>query len=159
MYMQNMISIRSRYDDVARAFRQAPWRVQTQFIATFAALAVVIVALGGMYLAEASRTATAGRDVQSLQIQKAELEMSINRLNASIAQMKSVSRLETRVRELGYVPAQSAQVEFIIVEGYRKGQAQTATSSASVLEEAPDYNETLGTWLARTLSTMIGLGG
>ncbi|MEK7808361.1 MAG: hypothetical protein AAB571_04755 [Chloroflexota bacterium] len=156
--MQNMISIRSRYDDVARAFRQAPWRVQTQFIATFAALAVVIVALGGMYLAEASRTATAGRDVQSLQIQKAELEMSINRLNASIAQMKSVSRLESRVRELGFVPAQSAQVEFIIVDGYRKGQVQAAPVK-SAPEEIPDYNETLGTWLARTLSTMIGLGG
>ncbi|MBI5053794.1 MAG: hypothetical protein HZC38_07005 [Chloroflexi bacterium] len=152
------MSFRSRYDDVTRAFRQAPWRVQTQLIATFAALAVVIVALGGMYLAEASRTATAGRDVQSLQLQKAELEMSINRLNASIAQMKSVSRLETRVRELGYVPAQSSQVEFIIVDGYRKGQAQAAFVK-SAPEETPDYNETLGTWLARALSTMIGLGG
>jgi len=153
-----MMSFRSRYDDVTRAFRQAPWRVQTQFIATFATIAVVIVALGGMYLAEASRTATAGRDVQSLQIQKAELEMSINRLNASIAQMKSVSRLENRVREMGFVAAQSTQVEFIVVDGYRKGQGQTATPVASA-PETPDYNETLGMWLARTLSTMIGLGG
>ena len=157
--MQNIISFRSRYDDVARAFRQAPWRVQTQLIATFAAIAVVIVALGGMYLAEASRTATAGRDVQSLQVQKVELEMSINRLNASIAQMKSVSRLENRVRELGFVPAQSAQVEFIIVDGYRKGQMQTVSPLASATEETLDYNETLSMWLARTLSTMIGLGG
>ena len=156
--MQNMISIRSRYYDVTRAFQQAPWRVQTQIIATFAAMAVVIVALGGMYLAEASRTATAGRDVQSLQIQKAELEMSINRLNASIAQMKSVSRLEGRVREMGFVPAQSAQVEFIIVDGYRNGQAQIVTAVAPE-SETLDYNETLGTWLARTLSTMIGFGG
>jgi len=86
------------------------------------------------------------------------LEMSINRQRAQIAQLKSVSRLELRARELGFVPATAAQVDFIVVDGYRPNQVLPNTSSTAPVEVV-DYNETLGTWLARTLSTLIGLGG
>ena len=75
--MQSLAQL--RYSDISRAFKQAPWRVQIQLIASLAAIAIVIVALGGLYLIEASGAATAGRDVQSLQSQKAELELAIDR--------------------------------------------------------------------------------
>lgn len=158
--MQKLFTFPSQYDELTRAFKQAPWRVQIQWLATAAALVVVLIAIGGMYLAEASRTATAGRDVQALQAQKAELEMAINRQRSLIAQMKSVGRLERRARELGYVPALAAQVEFIVVDGYRPVTAVTPQPVGSVTPvEVVDYNETLGSWLARTLSTMLGVGG
>ncbi|MEK7784717.1 MAG: hypothetical protein AAB658_04710, partial [Chloroflexota bacterium] len=111
-----------RYTEISRAFKQAPWRVQTQVIATLAALAVVIIALGGMYLAEASRAATAGRDVQFLQEQKATLNFAIDRQEADLAAAKSLTRLEARARELGYVPALPEQMEFLAVNGYPGSQ-------------------------------------
>ena len=43
------------------AFKQAPWRVETQVIAALAAILVVVIAIRGRYLAEASRAAVAGR--------------------------------------------------------------------------------------------------
>ncbi|MBI3242671.1 MAG: hypothetical protein HYZ49_10300 [Chloroflexi bacterium] len=146
-----------RYTEISRAFKQAPWRVQTQMIATLAVVAVVVVALGGMYLAEASRAATAGRDVQSLQEQKAALNFAIDRQEATLAEAKALTRLEARARELGYVPALSEQMEFLVVNGYPGAQTVAATPAAEVA--LPDYNESLGTAVAHWLSTVIRPGG
>ena len=141
--------------EISRAFRQAPWRVQTQAITTLAVLAVIMVALGGMYLTEASKAATAGRDVQSLQIQKSQLTLEVDRLEAQIAQAKSLPRLEARARELGYVPAQPQQMEFLVVKGY----PGASTVAAAPAAEVANYDETLGTWLARWLSSAFQPGG
>lgn len=156
--MQNLAQL--RYVDISRAFKQAPWRVQVQLIASLAAGAIVIVALGGLYLTEASRAATAGRDVQSLQVQKAELEFAIDRQTALIAQAKAVVRLDKRARELGYAPAMIEQIDFVLVDGYYgpklPGPPETVPPAVSNL---PNYDETLGTWLANQLSFVFGSGG
>lgn len=144
-----------RYTEISRAFRQAPWRVQTQVIATLAAAAVVVVALGGMYLAEASRAATAGRDVQTLQVKKAELELQIDRLQAQIAEAKAVARVEARARELGFAPVQKEQMEFLVVAGYPGAPPPPRAPAA----EVPDYDESLGTWVAGMLSSLLRPGG
>jgi hypothetical protein len=141
--------------EISRAFRQAPWRAQTQAITTFAVLAVVMAALGGMYLTEASKAATAGRDVQSLQLQKAQLTLEVDRLEAQIAEAKSLPRLEARARELSYVPARPEQMEFLVVKGY-PGLSRPAVTPA---EAVPAYDETLGAWLARWLSAVFQPGG
>ena len=141
--------------ELSRAFKQAPWRVQMQVITTLATLAVVIVALGGIYLTEASKAATAGRDVQSLQAQKSELMLSIDRLEAQVAEAKSLARLETRARELGYAPARPEQMEFLLVNGY----PGTPPAAMTPAPQVPDYDESLGAWLARWLSTAFQPGG
>ena len=156
--MQSLAQL--RYVDISRAFKQAPWRTQVQVIASLAAGAIVIAALGGLYLTEASRAATAGRDVQTLQIQKADLQFVIDRQTALIAQAKSVSRLQKRSVELGYVPAETEQIDFVLVGGYYgpqpPGPAETAPPAAPELH---DYDQTLGAWLANQLSFVFGSGG
>lgn len=156
--MQSLAQLRPA--DLSRAFRQAPWRVQVQVIASLAAGAIVIVALGGLYLTEASRAATAGRDVQSLQAQKAELDFLIDRQLALIAQAKSVDRLEQRARDLGYVPAEIGQIDFVVVEGYYGPQYHLPVETVpQPRPELPDYNESLGTWLVGVVSSVLGSGG
>jgi hypothetical protein len=152
--------VRLRPVDLSRAFRQAPWRVQVQVIASLAATAIVVVALGGLYLTEASRAATAGRDVQALQVQKSELEFLIDRQLALIAQAKSVERLEQRARDLGYVPAEIGQIDYILVEGYYGPQYNLPVDAAPApRQDLPNYNESLGTWLVGMLSSVLGSGG
>jgi hypothetical protein len=156
--MQSIAQLRP--DALSRAFRQAPWRIQVQLIASLAAAAIVMVALGGLYLTEASRAATAGRDVQALQVQKAELQFMIDRQLALIAQAKSVERLEQRARDLGYVPAEIGQIENIRVEGYYGPQYNLPAEAApQPLFDVPNYNESLGTWLVGMLSSVLGSGG
>ena len=95
--------------------------------------------------------------MQSLQEQKATLNFSIYRLEANLAQAKSLTRLEQRARELGYVPAQPEQMEFLVVNGYPGSQSVAATPANE--EVVPDYDETLGTALAHWLSVVIRPGG
>lgn len=156
--MQSLAQL--RYTDLSRAFKQAPWRVQVQVIASLAAIAVVIVALGGLYLTEASRAATAGRDVQALQAQKADLQFAIDRQTALIAQAKAVARLEQRAVDLGYKPADMEQIDFVVVDGYYGPNANVPVeASVPVQAEVPNYDETLGTWFAGVLSSVLGTGG
>jgi hypothetical protein len=156
--MQSLAQL--RYTDISRAFKQAPWRIQVQVIASLASAAIVIAALGGLYLTEASRAATAGRDVQALQVQKADLQFAIDRQTALIAQAKAVSLLEQRATALGYVPADVETIDYVLVEGYHGPESAVPVEVATAPQpELPDYNETLGTWAAGVLTSVIGTGG
>ena len=131
------------YAQIKRVFRQAPWRVQTQVVAAAAVFFLVLAALGGLYLATATRAATAGRDVQRLEAQKTDLLHELDRLQAEIAAAQAISRLETRARELGFVPANFEQVEYLVIPDY---PAPPVASAPPPVASLPDYDETLATW-------------
>ena len=101
-----------------RAFKQAPGRTQTQAFALLSIVLVVVLALGGLYLSVASRAATAGRDLQALEAEKAELTQSIDDLRADLAYLRSITSLSARAKALGFVPAQIEQVEYVTVVNF-----------------------------------------
>lgn len=136
------------YAEIKRVFKLAPWRVQTQVVAASAVFFLVLAALGGLYLATATRAATAGRDVQRLEAQKTDLLHELDRLQAEIASAQSVSRLEKRAKEMGYVPANSTQVEYLVVPGY---PAPPPASAPPPITALPDYDETLASWFTQRL--------
>ena len=147
-------------DQVLRAFRQAPWRTQTQAVAAWSVTLLVIAVIGGLYLAVASRAGTAGRDLQRYEVEKAELTRSNDELRAKLAELRSVTRLANRARELGFAPAQPDQVEYVAVNNYPMA-AQTAPAAAP----APGATRTtasLGDWLTEALRYLLpqtGSGG
>ena len=135
------------YAQVRRVFRLAPWRVQTQIVAASAVFFLVLAALGGLYLATATRAATAGRDVQRLEEKKTDLLHELDQLQTDIAAAQSVARLEKRARELGFTSASPHQVEYVVVPGY----PAAAASDAPPAEKLPDYDQTLVSWFAQRL--------
>ncbi|HJL70650.1 MAG TPA: hypothetical protein QGI30_07245, partial [Anaerolineales bacterium] len=56
-----------------RAFRQAPWRKHRQILAPLAMAVFAAALLGTVYLAESSRAAVTGRNVQRLRRQVEKL--------------------------------------------------------------------------------------
>src|SRR3990172_1031115 len=102
-------------DQVLRAFKQAPWRTQTQAVAAWSVTLLVIAVVGGLYLAVASRAATAGRDLQALEARKEELGLENARLRAEVARLRSVTRLADPARALGFTPARREQIEYLAV--------------------------------------------
>jgi hypothetical protein len=136
------------YARIGRVFKQAPWRVQTQVVAASAVFFLVMAALGGLYLATATRAATAGRDVQRLEEQKTDLLHELDQLQTDIAAAQSMTRLTKRARELGFVPATPDQVEYLVVQGY---PAAPPASQAPQADKLPDYDETLASWFAQRL--------
>jgi hypothetical protein len=147
-------------DQVLRAFKQAPWRTQTQAVAAWSVTLLIIAVIGGLYLAVASRAGTAGRDLQRYEAEKTELTRANDELRAKLAELRSVTRLANRARELGFAPAQPDQVEYVAVKNYPMA-AQTAPAAAP----APGATRTtasLGDWLTEALRYLLpqtGAGG
>ncbi|MFQ5409855.1 MAG: hypothetical protein ACE5FI_15710 [Anaerolineales bacterium] len=145
----------------ARAFRVPPWRRQTQVVATLALAVVAFVALGGIYLAEASRAATAGRDVQALRAERDEMIRENEMLRAQIARHQSIGLLTERARQLGFVPATIDQLDFIAVPSYHSAEAAAPLpekQSETPLASLPEYQESLGAWLLRQIPVLLGQG-
>ena len=138
-------------DQVLRAFRQAPWRTQTQAVAAWSVTLLIIAVIGGLYLAVASRAGTAGRDLQRYEAEKAELIQANDELRAKLAELRSITRLANRARELGFAPAQPDEVEYLVVNNYPVTvQAAPAPAPAPAATTA-----FLGDWLAHTLRQLV----
>ena len=75
-----------------QAIRQAPWRTQTQASSLVLAVVVMVAVIGALYLAQASRTAAAGRRLQELEVQRESLEQQNEQLRAEIARQIAAGR-------------------------------------------------------------------
>jgi cell division protein FtsL len=154
----------SQQDDswIAHALRQAPWRTQTQATSLVLAMVVIVVVIGALYLAQASRTAAAGRRVQALEAQRQVLEQQNSQLRAEIAALRSVPRLIAEAEKLGYHVASVDEVEYVTLSSVPPPPPDIPTTSRSdvpalevlrsqqapVEEAPPTYDETLESWLA-----------
>lgn len=133
-----------------RAFKQAPWRTQTQAMAAWSIILLIIAVMGGLYLSVAARAATAGRDLQNAEARKAELTLQNNELRATLAQLRSVTLLYNRARDLGFAPARPEQIEYLAVPNYP--QPAPVAAPAPAAEAAP---LTLSQWLAQTFRQLL----
>jgi hypothetical protein len=149
-------------DQVLRAFRQAPWRTQTQAVAAWSVTLLIIAVIGGLYLAVASRAGTAGRDLQRYEAEKAELTRANDELRAKLAELRSVTRLANRARELGFAPAQPDQVEYVAVKNYpTTAQAAPAADATPARAERSiaQSKDSLGDWLTEALRALFPRSG
>lgn len=140
---------------ILRAFRQAPWRQQTQLLAGLFIGLMVLLVVGGLYLAVASRAGNAGRDLQNLEARKAELIRSNDQLRAELAELRSMTRLANRALELGFAPAVNDQVHYLAVPNYPPAvPAQAAAAPAPAQPAALSAVD----WLGQTLRQILGGG-
>src|SRR5262245_32451142 len=102
---------------IQHQLRQAPWRTQTQSTSLVLAVVVMVAVIGALYLAQASRTAAAGRRLQELAAQRQTLEQSNAQLRAEIAALRSVPRLIREAEAQGYHQARADEVEYLYVDG------------------------------------------
>ena len=138
-----------------RAFREAPWRTQTQAVAIVSILLLVAAVIGGFYLTVASRAATAGRDLQTLEYQKTQLALANGELTAQLAALRSVTRLADRAQALGFVPAQPGQIDYLPVPNYPyTAQAVEAPRAAAPVETRSTLAQ-VADWLAQALQGLV----
>jgi cell division protein FtsL len=128
---------------LSHALKQAPWRTQTQTTSVVMTTVVVVLVIGALYLAQATRTATAGRTLQKLELEKQMLEQQNAQLRAEIAALQSVPRLIASAQGMGYRPARPDEIEYLPVPGLAPATAPTPAPA----EDVPVYDETLRGWL------------
>jgi hypothetical protein len=150
-------SMRPNYTNpFLRAFRQAPWRTQTQAVAAWSVTLLVVMVLGGLYLTVASRAAAAGRDLQALEARKAALILDNDQLRAELAELRSVDRLAQRALALGFRPAEAGQIEYLAVNNYPYAAQTTPPPRAAALAPMPENSlAQLSHWLANLLQGLM----
>jgi len=134
---------------VQHALRGAGWRPQRQ-VTWLVLLGVVITLIfGGVYLTQIANYATTNREIETLIEQRDRLERENEALRADIAALQTVPRLLERAEALGFRPAASEDIEYLVVEGYDPDRAENVVppSIEDNFDPEPQYDETFAGWL------------
>jgi hypothetical protein len=139
---------------ILRAFKQAPWRSQTQVVAMLSITLLTAAVVGGFYLAVAARAATAGRDLQTLEARKTALLLDNDELQAQLANLRSINRLATRAVALGFQPATGDQLEYLRVNSYPQDVHLKPPPRAAMAPPPPSSAQVLADWLKQSAASL-----
>lgn len=140
-----------------QAFKQAPWRIDVLKTSKTALTIVILLILGGIYLAVNAKVAKAGREVLVLESRRTDLYRINSELTATIAEIRSPKRMMERAASLGFSEATADDIQYLIIEGYSGKPPFIAPKPPASSYEggsmlSPAYTETLGEWFNRWLA-------
>lgn len=141
-----------------QAYSKAPWRDQVQTL-VLALIGISLAAvLGWMYADLSARTTQHGRAIQKMQTKMLVLERDILSLESDLAEITSIQNVQERMDEMGFTPAQSANIVYLEVPGYAgRDEAKLAPPAqpfyVNQQELDNDYTETLFEWLQDVMLT------
>ncbi|MDQ7025785.1 MAG: hypothetical protein Q9P44_09515, partial [Anaerolineae bacterium] len=112
---------------------------------------VLTLIFGGAYLTQIANFATVNREIEGLIGQRDRLERENEAYRAQIAEFQTVPRLLQQAEVLGFRPATSADIEYLVVHGYNPNRSETVVSLVieDDLDETPQYDATFRGWLSQ----------
>jgi hypothetical protein len=142
-----------------QAFRQAPWRVQLQYIGLFLLMVVCVLLVAGIYLSISGQSAASGLASHSNDQKRQDLEREIADRKARLALMTSASVMEARAKELGFERIDPANAIYLEVPGYTgKSAAVLAPPPGFTTTQEPAiksiYRQSLWDWLFRGINQL-----
>ena len=144
---------------IIHAYKQAPWRVQRQYIGAFLLAVVGLSMIAALYLDVTARAAVAGREIQELRFEIAALQRANADLETQLADLTSTVEMERRALELGYRPVRPGELDYVAVPGFAAPEpdilsaAQDAAPYSQVLPV--EYTQSLIEWM----DDRIAVGG
>ncbi len=121
----------------AEALKKLPWLTEAQAALGWGIILILIALLGAIYLSQTSRIAIVGRRVQLLQEDLDNLKRQNAEIETDIAAAQSLERLEVEARQLGFVPAQADNIEYLVVPGYPADAAAKENGSGPPPDTPP----------------------
>ena len=103
---------------IIHAYRQAPWRVQRQWVGVFLLIVVGAAMVAALYLDVTARTAVTGREIQELRAQITTTQRETADLETKLADLTSTAAMQRRALELGYRPVQPGELDYVTVPGF-----------------------------------------
>ncbi len=140
---------------LVHAYRQAPWRIQRQWLGGFLLAVLAIAMVAALYLDITAQAAISGREIQGLTADIITIQQGNADLETRLAVVTSNDAMEKRAKDLGYEPVDPTKVQYIIVPGYVPPQPDILAAPAlqpSAPTIAPEYTESLIEWLQQQLS-------
>ena len=153
MVARQKMTTDSQLDAVSeKSFKQAQWRRHRQITVPILIIVFALGMFGAIYLAETSRAAVTGRHVQQLRRQVENIGYENDLIHANNAYLESASLLMERAGQLGYVPLQLDQIEYLIVPnfGYDQDDHSILRSEGNDSADLTSYyDESLSEWAVR----------
>ena len=156
-------SIRVGY--LVHAYRQAPWRIQRQWLGGFLLAVLAIAMVSSLYLDITAQAAISGREIQGFTSDISAMEQTNADLQTRLAELDSDAVMQKRAADLGYVPVDPAQLQYVIVPGYVAPQPDILAIAPALQPSAPtippEYTQSLIDWLQQQLrpGPSFGLSG
>jgi len=103
---------------IIHAYKQAPWRVQRQYVGTFLLVVISTSMVAALYLQVTARAARAGREIQEMRLEITTVQRTNADLETKLADLTSTSTMESRAIEMGYRPVKPGELDYVAVPGY-----------------------------------------
>jgi hypothetical protein len=135
---------------LVQAYRQAPWRIQTQRGILLLIVAILGASVLWVMVSVTVQAANAGLEIQQLEDQQEKLQREIAMLRTNIAIQTSSSQMQQRAESLGFEPVDPADITYMIIPGYKGREPEIqAPPPGSTLPQPlvkPAYTQSLWEW-------------
>jgi len=141
---------------ILQAYKQAPWRVQLQWIGLFLLGLVLIAAVAGLYLNISAQAATAGRRIQYLEGNITDVNNEIAELTTELAMVMSTSNMKNRAEELGFKLIDPKESVYLEIPGYNpNADLVLAPPKVNIIPQSPvvhsSYKISLWDWFVEKI--------
>jgi cell division protein FtsL len=135
---------------IIHAYRQAPWRVQRQWVGVFLLVVIGAAMVAALYLDVTARAALAGREIQELRSQITTVQRENADLETQLADLTSTDAMQQRALELDYRPVLPGELEYVAVPGFVAPEPAillAAKDTTPQIESQPaEYTQSLLEW-------------
>lgn len=155
----------NRAQKIIQAYRNTPWRRQINMIGTFVAFGLVATLVMLAYVWVTSKAGAYGLQVQEIQETNQYLEQEIENAKAELGDITRNEAMAERATEIGFVPAESDQLRYLVVPGY-PGEPTPAVIPQATPHVAgqgntlpPEYTASLLDWLQAFIYDLSVMSG
>ncbi len=135
---------------IIHAYKQAPWRIQRQWIGAFLLIVVGGAMIAALYLDVTARAAVAGREIQELRSEITAVQRENADLETRLADLTSTAVMQQRALERGYRPVQPGELDYVAVPGFVEPEPDillAAEDATPHVEARPaEYTQSLLEW-------------
>jgi hypothetical protein len=136
---------------IIHAYKQAPWRIQRQWVGAFLLAVIGIAMVAALFLDVTSRAAVAGREIQEMRFDILTIQRANADLETRLAKLTSSAEMERRARALGYRPVQPGELDYMAVPGFVAPEPDILRAAQDVIVPETslpyEYSESLIEWL------------
>jgi hypothetical protein len=148
---------------IVRKARQAPWRIQRQWIGLFLLGLVLMAMVAGIYLNVTVRATLAGRETITLQAMITTNQRVNADLETQLAGLISIGSMQQRAEDMGFQPADPTDITFVAVPGYVP-QSAVDMSMPDLNQQAvpiilPEYTESWFDYFMNHQASSTSAGG
>jgi hypothetical protein len=149
---------------LTQAHQQKPWRIQIQRLGFILLVLVATVLSFFMNLNFTSKAAQAGVQIRILEADRESLIRSISANRTDLAMLTSATVMQNRAKELGFVPAKRADIEYLYIENYVGKQPQPVSLPPTVRDQesnylTPAFTQSIWDWLYQGTFIMLDQEG